>query len=85
MIYLKKIKIAKSNYYHALFDKLKNDIWKTINDILNKTKWKNVFPLLFKGGTNIITGKLQISNKFDTFFTNIGSNLSKQINPRPPK
>ncbi len=30
---------------------------------------EKVFPLLFKDGTNIITGKLQISNKFNAFFT----------------
>ncbi len=34
---------------------------------------------MFKDGTNIITGKLQISNTFNAFFTNIGTNLAKQI------
>ena len=80
----KSIRIAKSNYYHALFDKFKNDIrgtWKCINEILNKTKRKKVFPLLFKDGTNIVAGKLQIANRFNTFFTNIGSKLSNQIKP----
>ena len=44
-----------------------------------KLNRKKVFPSLFKDGTNIIAGKLQIANKFNTFLPNIGPNLSNQI------
>ena len=79
----KAIRLAKRSYYEALFTKFKNDIrgtWKTINGILNKTKKKRNFPLFFKDGDNIIHDKQTITNKFNTFFSNIGPNLSAQIN-----
>ena len=79
----KSIREAKKNYYNNLFMKFKCDIkgtWKTINDILNRTKKKNTFPSFFRDEeNNIITDKLQISNKFNTFFATIGSNLAKKI------
>ncbi len=64
--------------YHVT--KFKNDIrgtWKTINGILNKTKRKRNFPLFFKDGDIIMHDKQTIANnKFNTFFANIGPNLS---------
>ena len=81
---LKKcIREAKKIYYYNLFLKFKSDIkgtWKTINDILNKTKKKYTFPSFFRDEeNNIITDKLQIANKFNNFFASIGSNLARQI------
>lgn len=81
---LKKIiRTVKKTYYETLFMKFKDDIrgtWKTINDILNKTKKKRSFPQFFRDGQNVITNKLIIANKFNMFFTNIGPNLSNLIN-----
>ncbi len=77
------IRLAKRSYYEALFTKFKNDIrgtWKTINGILNKTKKKRIFSLLFKHGDIIMHDKQTIANKFNTFFANIGPNISAQIN-----
>ncbi len=40
------IRLAKRIYYEKIFDTFKNDIratWKTINDILNRTKRKKCF------------------------------------------
>ncbi len=83
IIYKKRsIRLAKRNYYQTLFAKFKCDIkstWKTINEILNQTKHKIKFPLYFKDGENMVTSKELIVNKFNTFFTNIGSKLSQQI------
>ncbi len=54
--------------------------WKTINDILNQTKKKHTFPRFFRDeDNNIITGKMQIANKFNNCFASIGSNLARQI------
>jgi hypothetical protein len=47
----KAIRLAKKQYYEALFIKFKDDMkgtWKTINDILNKTKGKEN-SLVFSG------------------------------------
>ena len=78
----KSIRLAKKQYYHTLFMKFKDDIkgtWKTINEILNKTRRKKCFPRFFKDGNTIITDQLLIANKLNSFFTNIGSNLSQKI------
>ncbi len=48
IIYFKKsIWLQKKLYYEAYFRKYKNDmrkIWKTINEVLCKTKKKKIFP-----------------------------------------
>ena len=78
----KCIRIAQRNYYDKLFTKFKDDIkntWKTINDILNKTKKKKTFPQYFKDNGNIITDKLEIANKFNAFFADIGPKLAQEI------
>ncbi len=78
----KNIRIAQKDYYENLFNKFKNDIrgtWKTINEILCKTKKKKSFPQFFKDNETVITNKLTIANKFNTFFTNIGPKLADQI------
>ncbi len=67
----KSINIIKRQYYEACFCKFKDDIkktWKTINEIINKTKKKKTFPDTFNDGENEITDKLEIANKFNTFF-----------------
>jgi hypothetical protein len=79
----KSIRLAQKNYYEIIFMKLKDDIkgtWKTINGILSKTKRKNKFPNIFKENGIPITDTLDIANKFNNFFINIGPSLSKKIN-----
>lgn len=76
------IRAAKKSYYESLFNKYKNDMkgtWKTINEILNRTKRKNKFPKIFRDGNELVTGKLAIVNHFNSFFTNIGPKLSNLI------
>ncbi len=53
----------------------------TINEVLCKTKKKKIFPDLFKGGNEQITDKLEIANRFNAYFTNVGKNLAnKSVN-----
>ncbi len=78
------IRVTKKNYYESLFRKFKDDIrrtWKTINDILNKTKRKKSISQFFRDVTNIITNKimLTIANKFNSFLAKIGTALSQKI------
>ncbi len=77
------IRLAKKNYYENIFAKFKNDTratWKTINEILNRTKRQKSFPCFFKDGNNIISNKMNIANKFNSFFINVGKNLNNAIN-----
>ncbi len=53
--------------------------WSTINDILNKCRKKKSFPEAFKEDGQIISDKIEITNKFNLYFTNIGLNLAQKI------
>ncbi len=78
----KSIQALKKSYYYTLFNKFKNDIrgtWKTINSILNNTNRTKKIPQLFKDNEKIITDKIAIANKFNTFFTNMGPELAHKI------
>ncbi len=54
-------------------------IWKTINEVISKTKKKRAFPEYFKDENDQINDILQIANKFNIFFTDIGKKLARQI------
>ncbi len=54
-------------------------MWKTINEVLNKTKNKKSFPVYFKNDNEKITDKLEIANHFNSFFINIGKSWPKNL------
>ena len=73
---------AKQLYYDKCFNNFKFDIkntWKTINEIISKNKTNKSFPKYFKDSDSIVRDKSEIVNKFNDFFTNIGSNLASNI------
>ena len=75
------IRLAKKTYFLQQFNTCKNDsrkTWKTINDLISNRKEKTS-PTYFKDEHVIFTDKLEIANKFNLYFTNIGSNLAKDI------
>ena len=53
--------------------------WSTINDTLNRNKNKSQFPNKFIVENEEITNQQDISNKFNSFFSNIGLDLSSNI------
>ena len=78
----KLIRQAKIQYYSDQFDKNKSNIrhtWSTIKEILNKCKDKKEFPAFFTINDEHVTDKTDISNNFNSFFANIGTNLSNNI------
>ena len=83
LILRKSIISAKQMYYESRFNRIGNDIrrtWKTINEILTKNQTKNKFPTVFNDNGSMITDKVNIANKFNVFFTNIGEKMAKGIN-----
>ena len=79
----KPIRAAKYMYYESTFTKNKTNIrntWKTINEIISKSPPKKQFPTFFRDGQKEITEISEIANKFNTLFTHIGPNQSKNIN-----
>ena len=80
VILKRSFRIAKQSYFETRFNQFKFDIkntWKTINEILSKSKTNTSFPTYFKD--SIMTDKLEIANKFNAFFTNIGNHLANNI------
>ena len=79
----KTIRAAKYMYYESTFSRNKTNIkntWKTINEIISKSPPKKQFPTFFRDGRKEITENCEIANKFNTLFTNIGPDQSKNIN-----
>ncbi len=80
---LKKcFQLQKKLYYEACFEKYKHDMrktWQTINEVLDKTRKRKTFPEYFKNENEEITDKLEIANRFNSFFVNIGKKLAKKI------
>ena len=52
----------------------------TINEILSKNQTKNKFPKVFNDDGSMIADRVNIANKFNVFFTNIGEKIAKGIN-----
>ena len=64
------IRAAKHAYFELCFKRFKNDIkntWKTINDILSKTKIQNKSPTVIIENGVTHTDKLNIANKCNHF------------------
>jgi hypothetical protein len=79
----KTIRNAKISYYHSQFDRYKKDsrkTWSIINDVLGKMHNKRDFPTHFKINDAKISDKQSIAEKFNIFFSTIGSNLADANN-----
>ena len=53
--------------------------WAIIKGILNRTQPSTHFPDYFNINGQKITDKKVIANEFNTFFTNIGANISANV------
>ena len=79
---IKFIRLTKIRYYSDQFDKNRPNIrhtWSTIKEILNRCTDKKDFPTFFTIKGETITDKTDLSNNFNSFFANIGANLSSDI------
>ncbi len=79
---LKKIsELPNMHIMRHVLKKYEHDMhktWSTINDILNKSRKKKSFPETFKEDGQSISDKIEIANKFNLYFTNIGLNLANK-------
>jgi exonuclease III len=79
----KIIRNAKKDYYFKVFHKYSADskkTWETINELLSRNSTKNDLPEYFMVNGKQITKLIEIANKFNEFFVNIGPKLSSSIN-----
>ena len=78
----KNIIMAKKMYYQSQFSKYKDNMkgtWAIIKGILNRTQPSTNFPEYFNINGQKITDKKVISNEFNSFFTNIGANITANL------
>ena len=78
----KCIRKAKMIYYDQEFLKYKDDMkrtWGLINNIIIRRGSKHNFPKYFNVERALIDDKAVIANKFNNFFTSIGSELAQSI------
>ena len=62
----------------------KNNIagtWKILRTIMGKKRNQHTYPELFHKDDKVIERKENIANMFNRFFTSVGPDLAKQINP----
>ena len=78
----RSIRASKQHYCASIFAKYISDIrntWKTINEIISRKNNKKCFPESFNINNKETTNTLEITDAFNTFFTNIGTNLVNNI------
>ena len=72
---------AERNHYKDILDKNRNNtkkLWGILKDIINKKK-STTRPKQFVIGDEVVTNKNIIADKFNDYFTNVGSNLAEKI------
>ena len=80
--YNKIRRAAKKMHYENQFSKFSHNIketWSVIRELLGTKKQKDQIPQFFKDNGNIINDYLDISNGFNTFFSQIGPKLAADI------
>ena len=75
------LRVAKKQYYSDLLDDHKNNLkqtWNVLNDLLGRTRKQQV-PDSFDINGTPTSDSQKIADGFNSFFTNIGPNLTNQI------
>ena len=81
-IVLKGIERTKRDYFDRVFLAYKCDMkrtWQVISETLNRNKRKHDMLSLFTHEGRDLVDSTEIANAFNTYFANIGKNLSSQI------
>ena len=76
------LRLSKKHYIDKKIKESENNMketWKIINSLLNKSKGRNNYPTNFLDNNTKDTEYNIIANTFSRYFSNIGSNLAKQI------
>ena len=78
----RSFRIAKQNYFETCFNKFTSYIkntWKTINEILCKDETRKTLQKYFKEAESSIVDEVDIANKLNAFFTEIGPDFASNI------
>ena len=78
--YFFELRRKRDLFYKNLFDKYKNNMkstWQVINKLLGRNKKSTMITLQSKDET--ITEPVEVANKFNNYFSNIATNIRKDI------
>ena len=78
----KGIDKAKKDYFDRVFVAYKSDMkktWQVISETLSRNKKSHEMPSVFNHEGYELADSVEIANVFNTYFANIGKNLSSQI------
>ena len=81
-IYNRVKRAAKLSHFKHMLDSNKNNIkqtWKILNQAINKQNAKPCIPDTFVIDDNLVSDKQQISDKFNSFFANIGNKTQNSV------
>ncbi len=81
----KHVNIAKEKYYKKYFDQYKDcskKQWQMINSLMNRNKRHNSAIKLKDANGKLINTDIDVSEKFNDYFSNIASNIKNQISSR---
>ena len=81
-IYRNVLRKAKSDYYEQRFQEYSNCMkktWSTVNELLNSKKASPQIPDIFVHNGKTFTGKAEVTEGFNNYFSTIGSKLASKI------
>ena len=85
-IYNKAIKDAKKIFYRNELQSNKDNLrktWQTLREVISKSNDKTSCIDEIKMNGSTFTNNLDITNKFNEYFTSIATNIASNINPSP--
>ena len=81
-LYNRLLRITKANYYNEQLEAAKfnmKETWSILRSAMNKVNNKCALPEYFNEGNKILTDKKEIVEQFNTFFANIGKDISNNV------
>ena len=78
--------MAKRRYYEKKLEDAKSNThatWKILNEVLNRKKPRPQLNTIFKSDGQEISDPVEVANRFCSYFSSIGPNLAKKIQPPP--
>ena len=80
------LRLAKRRYYEKKLEDAKSNThatWKILNEVLNRKKSRPQLNTIFKSDGQEISDPVEVADRFCSYFSSIGPNLAKKIQPPP--
>ena len=80
------LRLAKRLYYEKKLQDVKSNThatWKILNEVVNRKKSKPQVNTVFRSDNLEISDPIEVANRFSSYFSSIGPNLARKIQPPP--